>query len=79
MACGTSGADFVRLAVEGPTIGLIVCKNKNGMIVEYTPAESTKPIGVSEYVARLTETLPDSLRGILPTAQQLESSLDDEA
>jgi hypothetical protein len=69
----------LRQAADGPTIGLILCKSKNGLIVEYALRESTKPIGVAEYVVRLTETLPDSLRCILPTAQQLESSLDDEA
>ena len=55
------------------TIGLILCKRKNGLIVEYALRESTKPIGVVEYVVRLTEALPDSLLGVLPTAQQLES------
>lgn len=68
----------LRQASDGHTIGLILCKSKNGLIVEYALRESAKPIGVAEYVVRLTETLPDSLLGILPTAQQLESSLDDE-
>jgi hypothetical protein len=69
----------LRQASAGPTIGLILGKSKNGLIVEHALRESTKPIRVAEYVVRLTKTLPDSLLGILPTAQQLESSLDDEA
>lgn len=69
----------LRQSSDAPTIGLILCKSKNGLIVEYALRESAKPIGVAEYVVHLTETLPDSLLGILPTAQQLESSLDDEA
>ncbi|WP_066732874.1 PDDEXK nuclease domain-containing protein [Cupriavidus sp. D384] len=69
---------LLAFIMDGPTIGLILCKSKNGLIVEYALRESTKPIGVAEYIVRLTETLPDSLLGVLPTAQQLESSLDDE-
>lgn len=55
------------------SVGLILCKTKNGVIVEYALRDSTKPIGVAEY-----RTLPFSLAEVLPTVQQLEDELSGE-
>lgn len=65
--------DLLRHPGDGPTIGLILCKNKKELIVEYALRDSNKPIGVSEYL--LTETLPHDLEGSLPTVEQLEAEL----
>ena len=41
--------DKVRTEGENPSIGIIICKEKDRAIVEYTLKESNKPIGVAEY------------------------------
>lgn len=52
---------------DDPSIGLILCKTKNGVLVEYALRDSTKPIGVAEY-----RVLPSRLAEGMPTAEQLE-------
>jgi YhcG PDDEXK nuclease domain len=64
-----------QLRHEGdqPSIGLVLCKEKNKVIVEYSLRDTTKPIGVSAY--KLLEKLPARLKGSLPTIEQLEAGL----
>jgi predicted nuclease of restriction endonuclease-like (RecB) superfamily len=64
-----------QLRHEGdqPSIGLILCKEKNRVIVEYALRDTSKPIGVSAY--RLLERLPSRLQGSLPTVAALEAEL----
>lgn len=65
--------DLLRHPGDEPTIGLVLCKNKKQLIVEYALRDSNKPIGVSEYL--LTEILPHELEGSLPTIEQIEAEL----
>ena len=60
---------------DQPTIGLILCKVKNKLIAEYALRDSGKPIGIAEY--QLTQSLPSSIAGELPTIEELESELSD--
>jgi predicted nuclease of restriction endonuclease-like (RecB) superfamily len=64
-----------QLRHEGdqPSIGLVLCKEKNKVIVEYSLRDTSKPIGVSAY--KLLEKLPARLKGSLPTIEQLEAGL----
>ena len=64
-----------RLRREGdqPSIGLVLCKEKNKVIVEYALRDTKKPIGVSAY--RLLEKLPAKLKGSFPTVEELEAEL----
>ena len=61
--------DTVKTAGENPSIGIILCKTKDRMIVEYALRESNKPIGVGSY--KMVTSLPAELRGQLPTAEQI--------
>lgn len=45
---------------DQPSIGIILCKTKNKLIVEYTLRDTNKPMGVSTY--QLTESLPKQLK-----------------
>ena len=54
---------------DNPTIGIILCEDKNGITVEYAIEGINKPIGVSGF--KLTETLPDKLKQYLPTIEAL--------
>jgi len=65
--------DRLRHATDHPTIGLILCQDKNRIVAEYALRDVKKPIGVSEY--ELTRALPDSLRSALPTIEEIEREL----
>jgi predicted nuclease of restriction endonuclease-like (RecB) superfamily len=68
--------DQLRQKEDQPSIGIILCKSKNHLIVEYALRDSHKPIGVAAY--RLTKALPEKLKGTLPTTKELEEELSDE-
>ncbi len=55
--------------------GMILCKSKNRVIVEYMLRDMRKPIGVVEY--QLTQQLPEYLQQSLPAIAELEATLSD--
>lgn len=65
--------DLVRHADDQPTIGLLLCKAPDRLVVEYALRDMSKPIGVATY--QLVEALPDDLQGRLPTVAELEDEL----
>ena len=65
--------DTVRMPDENPSIGIILCKTKNQTIVEYALRESNKPIGVAQY--KIVKTLPDEMKNLLPTPEQITKTL----
>jgi YhcG PDDEXK nuclease domain len=66
---GLSAADDqLRHETDGPSIGIILCKGKNEVIVEYALRDSAKPMGVAEY--RLSAALPEPLQAELPTVAE---------
>jgi len=67
--------DILRHPDDQPSIGVILCKSKNQVIVEYTLRDMRKPIGVAEY--QLTQVLPEHLQLSLPTIEELEAALND--
>ena len=66
----------VRMAEDNPSIGLILCKNRNNVIAEYALRDVGKPIGISRY--ELATTLPDVLKKNLPTIEEMEAELGDD-
>ena len=62
-------------AVDGPTLGLILCREKNRLVAEYALRDIDKPIGVADFQTRLVESLPKELEGSLPTIAQVEAEL----
>ena len=66
--------DLLRHPNDQPSIGLILCRSKDGIVVEYALRDIGKPMGIAEF--RLTESLPDSLKSTLPSIEELESELD---
>jgi predicted nuclease of restriction endonuclease-like (RecB) superfamily len=66
--------DTIRLAEENPSIGIILCKEKNRIIVEYALKDTTQPIGVSTY--RITPTLPEELQKYLPSGEEIAKRLE---
>lgn len=74
----TAVDEQMRHANDQPTIGLLLCKEKNRLTVEYALRDVKKPIGVAEWKTRLVESLPKQLRGALPSVEDLERGLADD-
>ena len=60
---------------DQPSIGLLLCKERDRLIVEYALRDVKKPIGVAEWRTRLVESLPKKLQSSLPTVKQIEAEL----
>ena len=60
---------------DQPSIGLIICRGKKGLVAAYALRDMCKPIGVTEH--RLIQALPEKLKGRLPTVEELEAELGD--
>jgi len=64
---------LLRREGDQASIGVILCRSKNRIVVEYALRDQRRPIGVACY--RLTRELPGSMRKGLPTARELENKL----
>jgi predicted nuclease of restriction endonuclease-like (RecB) superfamily len=62
---------------DNPTIGILLCRDKNNIEAEFALRDINKPIGVSEFELKLTEILPENLRSSLPTIEEFEAELGD--
>ncbi|EIM62683.1 PDDEXK nuclease domain-containing protein [Desulfobacter postgatei] len=56
---------------DEPAIGILLCKFRNPVVVEYALSDIAKPMGVSEY--QLTRALPDNLKPSLPSIEEMEA------
>ena len=56
--------DLLRHPTDAPSIGMILCKGKNAVVVEYALRDTAKPMGVAAY--RVSPTLPQQLEADLP-------------
>ncbi|GLI46884.1 PDDEXK nuclease domain-containing protein [Methanoculleus bourgensis] len=64
----------VREEGENPSIGIILCKEKNRTIVEYALHSVNKPIGVATY--KVVRQLPEELKGELPGPEEIARLLE---
>ena len=65
--------DKVRLKHENDSIGIIICKEKNRTIVEYSLKTSQMPIGVATYT--LTDKLPKDYQNLLPSSKEISDKI----
>lgn len=63
----------IKHALDNPTIGILLCRTKDNIEVEYSLRDTKKPIGVSGF--KFLEKLPKNLQSSLPSVAQLESEL----
>jgi predicted nuclease of restriction endonuclease-like (RecB) superfamily len=68
--------DQLRHADDRPSIGLLLCKERDHVTVEYALRDLKKPIGVAQWQTKLVESLPKNLKGSLPTVAEIEAELD---
>ena len=67
--------DLLRHPDDRPSIGIILCKDRNEVVVEYALRDSGKPMGVAQY--RTSTALPERLMDELPTAEDLAAMIAD--
>jgi hypothetical protein len=65
--------DLLRHPQDNPTVGILLCKERNRVVVEYALRDVSKPLGVAEY--HLAQALPAELRSALPSVEELEAEL----
>lgn len=65
--------DLLRYPTDNPTIGLLICKDKNDVIAEYALKDINQPMGVSEY--QLTKLFPNDFKSSLPSIEEIENEL----
>lgn len=61
---------------DAPSIGLVLCKTHDRITAEYALRDIAKPIGVAEWQTKLVQSLPDSLKGSLPSIAEIEAELE---
>lgn len=67
--------DKVRLSHENESIGIIICKNKDRTVVEYSLKNTALPIGVATY--NTSNQLPKKYRQLLPSEEEITANLRD--
>jgi predicted nuclease of restriction endonuclease-like (RecB) superfamily len=65
--------DLMKHPTDAPSVGLILCKTRDRIKAEYALRDISKPIGVAEWQTKLVKSLPETLKGSLPTIEQLEA------
>ncbi|MBL1212915.1 MAG: DUF1016 domain-containing protein [Ignavibacteriae bacterium] len=65
--------DKVKLDDENPSIGIIICKEKNRLIVDYALKDTKQPIGITEY--KITNRLPKDLKKYLPSISEIKEKI----
>jgi predicted nuclease of restriction endonuclease-like (RecB) superfamily len=67
--------DLLRHPDDQPSIGLLLCRSKDKLVVEYALRDIRKPIGVAEWETTLVRSLPRDLKSSLPTVKDIEAAL----
>ena len=63
----------LKTSQDNPTIGILLCREKNNLIAEYALKDMSKPMGISEY--KLTGVVPKELEDLLPSAEDIEKRI----
>lgn len=58
---------------DNPTIGILICKDKDNVVAEYALDDISQPIGIAEY--QLTELLKQEIKSSLPSIEEIEQEL----
>ena len=69
--------DLLKQAEDKPTIGLLLCKSHDRVVVEYALRNMANPIGVAEWQAQMVAALPNDLASSLPSVEQISDILEE--
>ena len=61
--------------IDNPTIGLLICKDKDNVVAKYALESYKEPMGISEY--QLSKLFPKDFKSSMPTIEELENELKD--
>lgn len=67
--------DLLRHPDDKPSIGLLLCRSRNKIVVEYALRDLKRPIGVAQWETSIVKSLPKEFAGILPTVEEIEAEL----
>jgi predicted nuclease of restriction endonuclease-like (RecB) superfamily len=67
--------DLLRHPDDKLSIGLLLCRSKNQVVVEYALRHLKRPIGVAQWETSIVKSLPKEFKGILPTVEEIEAEL----
>lgn len=67
--------DLIKRPHDNPSIGILLCKDKNKTEVEYALRDIKKPIGVASYETEIVKSLPENLKSSLPTVEEIEAEI----
>ena len=67
--------DVLRHPDDNPTIGLLLVKEKNRTVVEYSLSGYTNPIGVADWQDEIAAVIPDEIMTSLPTVEEIEREI----
>ena len=62
-----------KTEIDNPTIGLLICKDKDNVVAKYALDAYNQPLGISEY--QLSKLFPDDFKSTLPTIEEIEKEL----
>lgn len=65
--------DILRRPHDNPSIGILLCAERDKLTAEYALKDINKPIGVSEY--KLSDFVPAELVDTLPSAEDIEKRI----
>jgi predicted nuclease of restriction endonuclease-like (RecB) superfamily len=65
--------DILKHEDDNPSIGILLCKERDRLTAEYALKDINKPIGVSEY--KLSDFVPEELVDTLPSAEDIEKRI----
>jgi len=66
--------DLLKSEIDNPSIGLILCRTKETIDVEYALRDINKPLGISTFTS---SELPENLKSNMPTVQEIENEIKD--
>ena len=70
--------DVLNYPSDQPSIGLLLVKSKNKLVVEYSLAGYTNPIGIANWEKDILATLPENLKKSLPSIEEIEKEIENE-
>ena len=64
---------ILKTDIDQPTIGLLICRNKNNVFAQYCLEGYNQPIAITAYEG--IQILPDNFNETLPSIEDLEEEL----
>jgi len=65
--------DILKKEQDNPTIGIMLCADKDNLVAEYALKDMTKPMGVSAY--KIFEKLPKKYEKLLPSVEDIRKRI----